>query len=83
MSETAHDLRSPLTTVRESMRLIKDGGNASLTSEEILYLDAAMDQCDCMFQMINEMVQLLRLRTGIPRVDRQWVSISKIRQSIE
>jgi hypothetical protein len=65
------------------MRLIKDGGNASLTSEEILYLDAAMDQCDCMFQMINEMVQLQRLRTGIPRVDRQWVSISKIRQSIE
>jgi len=83
MSETAHDLRSPLTTVRESMRLIKSGGEASFTAEQILFLDAAMDQCDCMFQMINEMVQLQRLRTGIPRVDRQWVSISKIRQSIE
>ena len=42
-----------------------------------------MDQCDCMFQMIEEMVQLERLRTGIPRVDRQWVSIAEIRKSIE
>ena len=83
MSETAHDLRSPLTTVRESMRLLRTDGNASLTSEQLLFLDAAMDQCDCMFQMIDEMVQLQRLRTGIPRVDRKWVSISKIRQSIE
>ena len=31
--------------------------------------------------MIEEMVQLERLRTGIPRVDQQWVSIAEIRKS--
>jgi hypothetical protein len=83
LSETAHDLRSPLTTVQESMRLIKDGDQGDLTSEQRLYLTSAMDQCDCMFQMIDEMVQLERLRTGIPRIDRQWISISEIRKSID
>jgi hypothetical protein len=83
MSETAHDLRSPLTTVQESMRLIKDGEQGDLTSEQRLYLTSAMDQCDCMFQMIDEMVQLKRLRTGIPRVHRQWIPISEIRKSID
>ena len=83
MSETAHDLRSPLTTVRESMRLVRDGAAGNVTEEQLLFLDSAMDQCDCMFQMIEEMVQLERLRTGIPRVDRQWVSIAEIRKSIE
>lgn len=83
MSETAHDLRSPLTTVQESMRLIKDCKPGDLTSEQLLYLTSAIDQCDCMFQMIDEMVQLERLRTGIPRVHRQWISISEIRKSID
>lgn len=82
MSETAHDLRSPLTTVQESMRLVRDGGSGNLTSEQLLYLTSAIDQCDCMFQMIDEMLQLERLRTGIPRIDRQWVSISEIQTSI-
>jgi hypothetical protein len=83
ISETAHDLRSPLTTVRESMRLIKNGDAGDLGPEQLLYLTSAMDQCDCMFQMVDEMVQLERLRTGIPRVHRQWVPISEIRKSIE
>jgi len=69
--------------VQESVRLIKDGDQGDLTSEQLLYLTSAMDQCDCMFQMIDEMVQLQRLRTGIPRIDRKWISISEIRKSID
>ena len=83
MSETAHDLRSPLTTVRESIRLIRNGDAGAVAPEQHVYLVSAMDQCDCMFQMIGEMVQLERLRTGTPRVDRKWVAISEIRKSID
>ena len=83
MSETAHDLRSPLTTVRESIRLIRNGDAGAVAPEQHVYLVSAMDQCDCMFQMIGEMLQLERLRTGTPRVDRKWVAISEIRKSID
>ena len=83
MSETAHDLRSPLTTVRESIRLIRDGDLGAASVDQRVYLTSAMDQCDCMFQMIGEMLQLERLRTGTPRVDRSWVTISEVRKSID
>ena len=36
-----------------------------------------------MFQMIGEMLQLERLRTGTPRVDRSWVTISEVHRSID
>ena len=71
MSETAHDLRSPLTTVRESIRLIRDGDLGAASVDQRAYLTSAMDQCDCMFQMIGEMLQLERLRTGTCR--KLWI----------
>jgi anti-sigma regulatory factor (Ser/Thr protein kinase) len=83
MSETAHDLRSPLTAVRESMRIVHDGDLGKLTSDQQTYLAAAMDQCDCMEQMIGEMVQIERLRTGTPRVNRRSVPIAEVKDAIE
>ena len=83
MSETAHDLRSPLTTVRESIRLVHDGDVGAITADQQVCLASAIDQCDCMDQMIGEMVQLERLRTGTPRVNRRWVPVSQIRQAID
>ena len=83
MSETAHDLRSPLTTVRESIRLVRDGDLGDVSQDQELCLGSAMDQCDCMEQMIGEMVQLERLRTGAPRANRAWVPIDGVRAAIE
>lgn len=65
------------------MRLVRDGGAGETTSEQFCYLTFAMDQCDSMLQTIDDMVQWERLRTGITCVDRQWVLISEIRNSIE
>ncbi|MDB4477118.1 hypothetical protein N9018_02825 [Rhodopirellula sp.] len=70
MSETVQDLRSPLAGVRDSMRRIRDGGAGETTSEQFCSLTSPMDQCDSMFQAIDDMVQWERLRTGIPCVDR-------------
>lgn len=83
MSETAHDLRSPLTAIRESMRIVHGGDLGELSSQQQACLSSAIEQCECMDQMIGEMVQLERLRTGIPRVHRQIVPIEKIRAAID
>lgn len=83
MSETAHDLRAPLTTIRESVRLVRDGDLGEVPPGQRICLDSAMDQCDCMEQMISEMVQVERLRSGMPRVHRHWVSIQTVRESID
>jgi len=83
ISETAHDLRSPLTTVRESIRLVRDGSFGDLRPEQQVYLDAAIDQCNCIDQLVSELVQFERLRSGLPRVHRRWVSVQEIRKAVD
>ena len=83
MSETAHDLRSPLTAVRESIRLVRDGDLGPVNDDQQGCLESAIDQCGCMEQMVGEMVQLERLRTGMPRVHRQWVSVEQVRRLVD
>ena len=82
MSETAHDLRAPLTTIRESIRVVRDGDLGTLNESQQQCLAAAINQCDCVNQMVGDMVQLERLRTGMPQAHRTWVSVTAIQESI-
>ena len=83
LSETAHDIRSPLTTVRESVRLVRDGDVGDVSRDQAEFLSAAIDQCDCIEQLVNDMVQFDRLQSGIPRANRIWVSVDVIRDAVE
>ncbi len=83
ISETAHDLRAPLTAVQESIRLVRDGDLGPINHDQESFLDSAVDQCGCIEQMVGEMVQLERLQTGTPRVHRQWVSVAEIRRAVD
>ncbi len=83
ISETAHDLRSPLTAVRESIRLVRDGDLGPINDDQQFCLESAVNQCGCIEQMVGEMVQLERLRTGTPRVCRQTVSVTDVRAAVD
>lgn len=83
VSETAQDLRSPLTVVREAIRLVGDGSLGQVNDDQHACLAAAIDQCNCMDQMIGEMVQLERLRTGSPRANRSWIEVNAIRAAVD
>ena len=83
MSETAHDLRSPLTTIREAIRLVHDGDLGNVSDDQVDLLKTAIDQCDCIDQMVGEMMQMERLRVGAPRANRRWISIDEIRSTVE
>ncbi len=83
LSETAHDLRSPLTTIRESVRLVRDGDLGSLNEDQQSLLMAAMDEVDRVNQMIGDMSQLERLRSGIPRTRREWISVKALREQVD
>ncbi|MDM4018885.1 sensor histidine kinase [Roseiconus lacunae] len=83
ISETAHDLRAPLTTIREAVRLVRDGDLGRLSKSQQECLTAAIDQCNCAGQMVEEMVQSRRFETGFGNVRRTWVSIDAIREQVE
>ena len=83
ISETAHDLRAPLTSVRESIRLVRDGELGHLSDPQRDCLSAAINQCNCAGQLVDEMVQSRQFDTGFPNVCRSWISIDDLRHSVE
>lgn len=82
ISETAHDLRAPLTTIREAVRIVRDGDLGHLSSTQKECLSAAINQCNCANQLVDEMVQSGRFDTGFPNVKRGWQCIDELRQSV-
>ena len=83
LSETAHDLRSPLTTIRESVRLVHDGDIGGVNEDQQSLLMAAMDEVDRVTQMLGDMTQLERLRSGTPRTNREWLSVAALKEDIQ
>jgi nitrogen-specific signal transduction histidine kinase len=78
LSETAHDLRAPLTSVRESMRLVARGDFGAINDTQSQCLVDAMDLCDSMDRLIGDMLQVERLHTGRARVMRSWFDLEPI-----
>lgn len=83
LSEAAHDLRSPLTTIREAIRIVRDGVSGPIGKDQRSLLSSALDQCECVNQLVEELVQFDRIRLGTPRVRRGWVSIRDVRQAVD
>jgi anti-sigma regulatory factor (Ser/Thr protein kinase) len=83
ISETAHDLRAPLSTIREAVRLVRDEELGQLSSSQRECLSAAINQCNCAAHLVDEMVQSRQFDSGFPNVRRQWMSIDDLRQSVE
>lgn len=83
LSETAHDLRSPLTTIREAIRIVRDEVAGPIAADQRELLSSAIDQCDCVDQLVGELVPFDRIRSGTPRIRRAWVSIRDIRHAVD
>ena len=60
----SHELKTPLTAVREFIALVLDGVAAPLNSEENkAFLEHALDGCDQMAHQVNDLVDSTRLET--------------------
>jgi hypothetical protein len=83
LSETAHDLKSPLAGIAATMEVIRDGSLGDVTPSQSEFLRAAMNQCRYIDSLIGELSRAERLRSGMPRVRRVATKRSAIRESVE
>ena len=83
LSETAHDIKSPLTGVRESLRLLSEGLLGQVNEMQYSTLVDAMGQCDNIQTLVDNMLHLDRLRSGVPACRRQWISPADLKRSAE
>ena len=64
-SLTAHELRSPLTAILGSLRLLKSGRAGPLTMTAMEYLDKSSRSTAEILQLINELLELDRIEAGM------------------
>jgi hypothetical protein len=82
LSETAHDLRSPLTSVREAIRLVASGDMGAVNDGQADCLIGAIDLCDSMERLVVDMLQIERLQAGRLRPRRSWFSLNDVRINV-
>lgn len=83
LSETAHDIKSPLAGIRESVSLVCNGDAGELSSIQREILQDAISQCDSIQMLVDNMLHLDRLRSGIPSVQRKWIMLKELKSATE
>ncbi len=78
LSETAHDLRSPLCTVQESIRMVANGELGAVNDTQAQCLVDALSVCDSMQRLVSDMLQLERLQAGRTRARRDWFELKPV-----
>lgn len=67
----SHELKTPLTGVREYVSLLLDGAAGDVTEDQARLLESAVRNCDQMVTCINDMLDASRIETGKLAVNRR------------
>lgn len=60
----SHELKTPLTSAREFVAIVRDGIAGPVNDTQREYLDIARQSCDQMTRMLNDLLDATRLETG-------------------
>ena len=82
ISETAHDLRSPLASVSATMEMLVDGALGDVSESQQDFIRAAQRQCEYLDALVNEMLHADGLLNGMTTLRRRPVHPKAIEQMV-
>ena len=74
----SHELRSPLTSVREAAHLLRDGVPGSLNPKQARLVTVIGHSTDRLLRLVNQMLELSRLRAGVLPLTRERVDLARV-----
>jgi len=74
----SHELRSPLTSVREAAHLLRDGVPGSLNAKQARLVTVIGHSTDRLLRLVNQMLELSRLRAGVLPLARERVDLARV-----
>jgi len=74
----SHELRSPLTSVREAAHLLRDGVPGSLNAKQARLVTLIGHSTDRLLRLVNQMLELSRLRAGVLPLARERVDLARV-----
>jgi signal transduction histidine kinase len=78
LSIASHELRTPLTIIREYISLVRDGVTGPVTNVQADGLDTALNNCDRLGTLLNDILDLQRLESGAQRVHRVSIDLVEL-----
>jgi signal transduction histidine kinase len=74
----AHEIKTPLTAAREFVALILDGVAGDINEEQQEILSHALDSCDDLAFIFNDLIESARLETGKVTLRKKLDSLAKV-----
>jgi signal transduction histidine kinase len=74
----SHELRSPLTSVREAAHLLRDGVPGALNPKQARLVTVIGHSTDRLLRLVNQMLELSRLRAGMLPLGRDRVDLARV-----
>jgi len=76
LSHVSHELRSPLTAVRQFVSILLDGLAGELNSEQRQYLEIVLRNVKQLHSMINDLFEVSGVQAGKLKIELQRTSVS-------
>jgi signal transduction histidine kinase len=74
----SHELRSPLTSVREAAHLLGDGVPGPLNAKQARLVSIISESTDRLLRLVNQLLELSRVRAGVLPLACERVDIERI-----
>jgi len=78
LSIASHELRTPLTIIREFVSLVADDIVGPTTEQQQECLGSALNNCDRLGLLINDLLDLERIEAGESRINRQKNDLTSV-----
>jgi signal transduction histidine kinase len=74
----SHELRSPLTSVREAANLLGDGVPGPLNPKQQRLVSIVASSSDRLLRLVNQILELSRLRAGMQPIRHDRVDVERV-----
>jgi signal transduction histidine kinase len=76
-STISHELRSPLTAVREGAHLLREGVPGPLTPKQARLVAIIEQSTERLLRLVNQVLDLARLQGGVLPLQRFWLDLDR------
>ncbi|HEV8615338.1 MAG TPA: HAMP domain-containing sensor histidine kinase [Methylomirabilota bacterium] len=74
----SHELRSPLTSVREAANLLRDEVAGPLTSKQARLVEIVQGSANRLLRLVNQILEMSRLRAGVLPLARAPLDLGRV-----
>lgn len=78
LSDISHELKNPLSTVRESVSVVLDGLAGEIDTEKARILEIAIRNIDRLNRLLGSLLDLAKLESGKASLNRSYLDLKKL-----